>query len=126
VHRSGAQARRPLTSPAATASSITPSAAANGIRATAAARSGLAVPSFSLTMSSSARAPVSVDGYHPPGHDGNHPIRLAPGAVSRRSKDGKGYGGGAEHPAGTSSAAAGPRMDLLVDDGATGDQPANL
>src|SRR6266576_3727471 len=37
VHRSGAQARRPLTSPAATASSITPSAAANGIWATAAA-----------------------------------------------------------------------------------------
>src|SRR5262249_15606337 len=42
-------------------------------------------PSFSLTMSSSAPAPVSVDGYHPPGHDGNHPIRWAPGAVPRRS-----------------------------------------
>jgi hypothetical protein len=34
-------------------------------------------------MSSSAPSPVSVDGYHPPGHEGNHPARLAPAAVSR-------------------------------------------
>jgi len=39
-------------------------------------------------MSSSAPAPVSVDGYHPPGHDGNHPIRWVPGAVPRRSRGG--------------------------------------
>ena len=40
-------------------------------------------------MSSSARAPVSVDGYHPPGHQGNHPSVWAPAAVRGDPKAGR-------------------------------------
>src|SRR4249920_2523182 len=126
VHRAGAQARWPRTSSAAAASRTTPSAAANGICATAAPRSEAAGPSFSLPMSSSARAPVSVDGYHPPGHHGNTPsvwrlplFRGDPkaGRVSAEVQT----PGRPHHPAAT-----GPRMDLLVRDGTAADQAANL
>src|SRR5262249_4638175 len=130
VHRSGAQARRPRTSSAAATSRTTPSAAANGIWATADPGSGAAVPSFSLTMSS--------QGMPRRGH--RCPSMAIPGPAMRAPtpsvwhlplfrgdpKAGKVSAevqtpGRPHHPA-----AAGPRMDLLVRHGAAADQAANL